>query len=201
MNCERTARSQIIAPDLPPRDMNTRLIISLLFAGALAFACGPRSRSESAAVASLQPLQLTNKIDVPLEQRRRSLETSARREGRSRKIDSQLQRRRRIERDSVRAQRRRTSARSTSSSRFPSGKSYDFVVVDSIGREVWHWSNGRMFTQGVQNKQLGTGDAMHVAEAWKRPLQPGRYTAIATLNSSNYPRRAARRLRRPVRKL
>ena len=56
---------------------------------------------------------------------------------------------------------------------FPNGKSYDFVVVDSLGREVWHWSKGRMFTQGVQNKQLGTGDVMHVSEAWKRPLQPG----------------------------
>jgi hypothetical protein len=28
---------------------------------------------------------------------------------------------------------------------------------------------------------------MHVAEAWKRPSRPGHYTAIATLNSSNYP--------------
>jgi hypothetical protein len=70
---------------------------------------------------------------------------------------------------------------------FPTGKSYDFVVVDSSGREVWHWSDGRMFTQGVQNKQLGTGDAMQVAEAWKKPAQAGRYTAIATLNASNYP--------------
>ena len=63
----------------------------------------------------------------------------------------------------------------------------DIVVVDSVGREVWHWSNGRMFTQGVQNKQLGTGDTMQVDEAWKPRVQSGHYTAIATLNSSNYP--------------
>ena len=44
-----------------------------------------------------------------------------------------------------------------------------------------------MFTQGVQNKQLGTGDTMQVDEAWKTPAQSGRYTAIATLNSSNFP--------------
>jgi hypothetical protein len=69
---------------------------------------------------------------------------------------------------------------------FPNGKSHDFIVVDSLGHEVWHWSAGRMFTQGVQNKQLGSGDVMNVSEAWKRPL-PGHYTAIATLNSSNYP--------------
>jgi hypothetical protein len=69
---------------------------------------------------------------------------------------------------------------------FRSGQSYDFVVVDSIGREVWRWSNGRMFTQGVQNKQLSTGDSMRAKETWASP-QPGRYTAIAILNSTNFP--------------
>ena len=70
---------------------------------------------------------------------------------------------------------------------FPSGKSYDFVVVDSLGREVWQWSDGRMFTQGVRNKALGTGDSMKVDETWRGLPQPGMYTAIATLNSTNYP--------------
>jgi hypothetical protein len=157
--------------------MNTRLIISLLCAGVLAFACGPRSRSESGSVAAVQPLQLTNKIDVP--SRRRTTKQDA-------KIDSRLN-------VAVVANEVRFAFNVTNVSKkhvelsFPSGKSYDFVVVDSLGREVWHWSSGRMFTQGMQNKQLGTGDVMHVAEAWKRPLQPGHYTAIATLNSSNYP--------------
>jgi len=69
---------------------------------------------------------------------------------------------------------------------FRSGQSYDFVVVDSIGREVWRWSAGRMFTQGVQNKQLSGGDSMHARETWMAPT-PGHYTAIATLNSANFP--------------
>ena len=43
-----------------------------------------------------------------------------------------------------------------------------------------------MFTQGVQNKQLGSGDAMNARESWIAPV-PGRYTAIATLNSTNFP--------------
>ena len=43
-----------------------------------------------------------------------------------------------------------------------------------------------MFTQGVQNKQLSGGDSMHAKETWSAPA-PGRYTAIATLNSTNYP--------------
>ena len=73
---------------------------------------------------------------------------------------------------------------------FPSGQSYDFVVVDSTGNEVWRWAKGRMFTQSVQNQQLGAHDAMRVSETWspaKGKAKPGRYTAIATLNSTNYP--------------
>lgn len=161
--------------------MNTRLTISLLFAGALAFACGPRSRSEPGAVASLQPLQLTSK--VALSSAATSRRSGSKSEGR---IDSQLH-------VDVGANEVRFALNVTNVGKkhvelsFPNGKSYDFVVVDSLGREVWQWSTGRMFTQGVQNKQLGTGDMMHVAEAWKRSAPHGRYTAIATLNSSNYP--------------
>jgi hypothetical protein len=73
---------------------------------------------------------------------------------------------------------------------FPSGKSYDFAVVDSTGREVWRWAQGRMFTQSVRNQQLGVRDTMRVSETWtpsKVSAKAGRYTAIATLNSSNYP--------------
>jgi hypothetical protein len=157
--------------------MNTRLIISLLCAGVLAYACGPRSRSESGAVASLQPLELTNKAEVS-PKRRGGAKPEA-------KIDS------RLNVDVVANEVRFAFNVSNIGKKhvelsFPNGKSYDFVVVDSLGREVWHWSSGRMFTQGVQNKQLGTGDVMRVSEVWK-PAHPGHYTAIATLNSSNYP--------------
>ena len=71
---------------------------------------------------------------------------------------------------------------------FASGQRYDFVVIDSVGRPVWQWSNGRMFTQTVQNKQLGGGESMRVSETWnKASAAPGKYTVIATLKSSNYP--------------
>jgi hypothetical protein len=162
--------------------MNTRLILSLLCAGAVAYACGPRSRSESGTVASLPPLQLTNKVD--LSPKRGPSATAAKKT--EAKIDSRLN-------VDVAANEVRFAFNVTNVGKkhvelsFPSGQSYDFVVVDSLGREVWHWSTGRMFTQGVQNKQLGTGDVMHVSEAWKHPAQRGRYTAIATLHSSNYP--------------
>ena len=69
---------------------------------------------------------------------------------------------------------------------FPSGQSYDFVVVDSVGREVWRWSADRIFTQSVRNKLLGKGDAITVSEKWSSPKY-GKFTAIAQLTSKNYP--------------
>lgn len=157
--------------------MDNRLIITLLGAGVIAFACGPRSRSESGAVASLQALQPVNKTDDRSKRRVVVLP--------ERKIDSRLNID--VATNEVRfALNVMNVGRKHVELSFPSGQSYDFVVVDSLGREVWHWSTGRMFTQGMQNKQLGTGDVMLVSEVWKRP-RPGHYTAIATLNSSNYP--------------
>ena len=49
---------------------------------------------------------------------------------------------------------------------FASGQAYDFVVVDSAGREVWRWAEGRIFTQSVQNKLLGKGEGITIAERW-----------------------------------
>jgi hypothetical protein len=70
---------------------------------------------------------------------------------------------------------------------FPNGQTHEFVVVDSVGREIWRWSSSRMFTQAVQNKLLSSGESMRVAEHWDHPTRHGKYTAIATLNSTNYP--------------
>ena len=69
---------------------------------------------------------------------------------------------------------------------FPDGRTHDVVVLDSLGREVWRWSEGRMFTQTVQNRVLRTSDALRYEEAWESPA-PGRYVAVVTLASRNYP--------------
>jgi len=71
---------------------------------------------------------------------------------------------------------------------FPSGQTYDFVILDSIGREVWHWGTGRLFTQTVRNKLLDGGESFELKETWKSAaLTPGRYVAVGTLRSNNYP--------------
>ena len=70
---------------------------------------------------------------------------------------------------------------------FPSGQTHDFVVVDSIGREVWRWSEGRLFTQVLLNRVLESNGTLAVDAAWKDAVPPGRYVAIATLLSENKP--------------
>lgn len=71
---------------------------------------------------------------------------------------------------------------------FPSGQTYDFVVLDSLGRERWRWASGRMFTQTLRNKLLAGGESLDLEETWMDSwLPPGRYTARATLTSENFP--------------
>ena len=160
--------------------MNTRLAISLLIAGALAFACGPRSHSEApAALASALPINASAPPAPEKITRRASPNHSASKIQPS--FDVKV---------AERTVRFALDVRNVGTKHveldFASGQAYDFVVVDSLGREVWRWSKGRLFTQGIQNKQLSHDEAMQARELWKRAA-PGRYTAIATLRSMNFP--------------
>jgi len=69
---------------------------------------------------------------------------------------------------------------------FPSGMTHDIAVLDEHGKQVWRWSDGRLFTEAFQNKVLRTDDTLSFSEAWRSPA-PGRYIAVARLVSQNYP--------------
>lgn len=71
---------------------------------------------------------------------------------------------------------------------FPDGRTHDFVVQDSTGREVWRWSAGRLFTQAMQNRLLDARHSTTYHERWSPP-GPGRYTLDAQLHSDNHPLR------------
>lgn len=76
--------------------------------------------------------------------------------------------------------------------RFPSGQMHDIVVLDSIGREVWRWSEGRMFTQSLQNRIVDSYSTVTWSASMDRDsagtaLPPGRYVAVASLLSENKP--------------
>lgn len=155
--------------------MNSRLFIPLLIVGALAFACSPRTRTEASS-ATPAALATARVATTPPESRAHD--------------DSPLTSRLgvRVGESGVRFA---LAIANTGDDRleihFPSGQTYDFVVLDSIGREVWRWGNGRLFTQALQNKMLGGGDTLSIDEEWKHPKRRGHYSVVATLRSSNFP--------------
>lgn len=69
---------------------------------------------------------------------------------------------------------------------FPDGRTHDFVVLDAGGRQVWRWSEGRIFTQSMRNRLVEANDVVVYDERWSPP-SPGRYTLVAQLHSENYP--------------
>ena len=165
--------------------MNLRLVISLVFVGTVAYACRPQSRTSVTSdgnVVAQQGLALASiggssvRSTKPVEKTVKSKSTTL-----ATKFDVAL------EGSDVRFS---LSVANTSPKNvevnFASGQSYDFIVVDSVGREVWRWSSDRIFTQSVRNKLLGKGDAIEATEKWS-PAKPGKFTAIAQLTSSNYP--------------
>jgi hypothetical protein len=162
--------------------MSSRLLIPVLCVAAVVYACGPRSRSDAAGAKKndASTAQTTVKSSAPRNSARKSSDEKP-------SFASQL---------TVNAE--PTEVRlafrivNTSSKRvevnFSSGQTYDFVILDSIGREVWHWGSGRMFTQTLRNRLLDGGESLDVNETWKTDaLAPGRYTARGVLTSQNYP--------------
>ena len=153
----------------------SQVAIALLCAGAFVFACGPRPHSEAAAsttsLASAATVELQGSQHSHGENSRLAtrLEIKVQGEGVEFALDVTNESKKHIE------------------LAFPNGQTHEFVVVDSVGREIWRWSTSRLFTQAVQNKLLSSGESMRVAERWDRPTRHGKYTAIATLNSTNFP--------------
>lgn len=147
--------------------MNGKLPISLLCVAALAFACGPRPRTDATGSTSARRGEVAtarNANGSPL----------------TPSLDISVERGVRFAFEIVNEGSKKLELN------FPNGLTHDVVVLDSIGREVWRWSEGRLFTQAMQNRVLRTSDSLRFVEAWKDP-QPGRYVAVATLASANYP--------------
>lgn len=71
--------------------------------------------------------------------------------------------------------------------RFPNGFTHDFYVVDASGKEVWRWSDGRMFTQGMQTKLVKSKDEASFSNEWRPMNLRGHFTAVAVLKSANHP--------------
>lgn len=70
---------------------------------------------------------------------------------------------------------------------FPSGLTHDFVVLDSLDREVWRWSTGRVFTQAMQNHVLEQNESLAYRATWEPGERRGSYVAVVSLNSGTHP--------------
>lgn len=150
--------------------MNTRLLIPLLLAGAVALACGSLSRSDASAVTVKSPQRHAKKAsDASAPQINTAFSVSA--EPGAVLFNLAVA----------------NTGKKSVELAFPNGQQYDFSVVDSTGREVYRWGKGRMFTQSVQNKNLDGGDTMQIRESASAKLPRGAYVAVATLQSSNFP--------------
>jgi hypothetical protein len=71
---------------------------------------------------------------------------------------------------------------------FRSGQSYDFVVQDEAGRELWRWSADMMFTQALRRERVEPGATLVFEESWRPPTHlRGRFVAVGQLTASDHP--------------
>jgi hypothetical protein len=169
--CDQKSASQTRRPVQFGTRMNTRLIITLLCAGAVALACGSLSRNESS-VAQNSGSARHSKTSAT--------DTRAPEVNGNFAVD--------VEPHALRFALHLTNqSKKNVELAFPNGQVYEFTVLDSVGREVYRWGAGRMFTQSVQNKLIDGGDTMRIDERADTTLPRGRYVAVATLRSTNYP--------------
>jgi len=75
--------------------------------------------------------------------------------------------------------------------RFPDGQTHDFVVKDFAGKEVWRWSQGRMFTSAMRSETLRGKGETAFEESWDSKGQHGSFTAVAVLAATTSPSRPA----------
>jgi intracellular proteinase inhibitor BsuPI len=166
--------------------MKTRALITLLCAGAAGLVWSPRAHSE----ASYPALQMQGRApqDTGVKQQGRAARTAPRRGRHS--MDGKLVPSLNVVR--VGEQVRFTFNVANAGTRrvevkFPSGQTHDIVVLDSVGRELWRWAEGRMFTEARQYRAIGGGDSLVLEDGWDRPAASGKLVAVALLKSTNYP--------------
>lgn len=161
--------------------MNVRtLLIPLLCLGAVAFACGPRSHSEASLVSMSIAQAVRPVVAKPQQQKPRKRETAVTKITPAFAVQ--------VEHKTLHFSLDVTNVgKKNVELTFPDGQTHDFAVLDSTGREVYRWADGKMFTQSVQNRTIDSGETLRIAERGQPALPPGSYVAVATLRSTNFP--------------
>jgi hypothetical protein len=152
--------------------MNSRLLIPLLLAGAVALACGSRSHSD-AAVSPTAKSTSVKSASVAVKPSGAPMATEFKVRPHPKALEFALH--------------VTNPTKKSVELVFPSGQEYEFSVMDSMGNEVYRWGSGRMFTQSLQNRLLDGGETLRIEERAEKTLPVGSYVAVATLRSTNYP--------------
>lgn len=139
--------------------MSPRLIPVLLVVAAVAFACGPRSHSSEPT--GRKPVGAGPPIASSFEVNVKDRVTFA--------------------------MRVTNNAAKRVELTFPNGHTHEIVVLDDAGKEVWRWSEGRIFTQALQNKILETSETLSYEASWSPASAHGAFVAVASLRSENHP--------------
>jgi len=158
--------------------MENRVIIPLLCAAALAYACGPWTHSNSstpenvtdAAQTSAPPPHVHHKKSHDVAT---TFDVAQTKTSNGHHLDFAL--------------RVTNNTAKTVELRFANGMTHDFIVMDSLGRTVWRWSDGRMFTQAMQSKTVKSKDSVTIEDGWDTRNAHGQYVAVATLNTDAHP--------------
>lgn len=165
--------------------MNSRFLIPVLCIGAVAFACGPRPHNEAAVTSSTKALATAQSASLQQQGAPRAVTKKSRADSKT-PITAELYVRATPESVRLALQVINTTKKRQELT-FPSGQTYDFVILDSLDREVWRWGRSRMFTQTIRNTLLSAGETLELEETIESALPPGRYTARAHLTSENFP--------------
>lgn len=162
--------------------MSSRVLIPVLCVGAVLFACGPRTRDSTAIRQSGTAFAATGArattVSRPATKKKGTNASPVKAQIYVRAHDAAVRLALYVE----------NTGSKTVELTFPSGQTHDFVILDTIGREMWRWSRNRMFTQTLRNRLLNGGESISLEETWRAStLPPGTYVARATLTSENFP--------------
>ena len=165
--------------------MKTRVLITLLCAGAAGLVWSPRAHSEASLPALQIPGRAPQDTDAVKLQGRPAKPMGGRRSMDGKLLPSlnvvRVGEDVRFSFNVVNAGTRRLEVK------FPTGQTHDIVVLDSTGREVWRWAEGRMFTEARQYRSIGGGDSLVLEEGWEKPGVAGKLVAVVVLKSANFP--------------
>ena len=71
--------------------------------------------------------------------------------------------------------------------KFSSGQTHDIVVLDSAGRELWRWAEGRMFTEARQYRAIGGGSVTEAPLLWVLNLSDGDHGLLDVAGRAGLP--------------